>query len=571
MKKLFAGIALAISVTSFAQTIDTPPMPIEDQRMDGYLQNRQPAVLRVKVINSDKPLTNVPVKYTLVHLGPDFQQSYTTGLANNGELDIVLSENLSYQQVWLRVENYLNTGLVVNTDLDVIIDAALIKEEISFTGKGLTLVGKDADLNQHLLQNILYKRTERSALLNRFIDICMTAGSNKLNMQEFVTKTDSFYAAMKKRDDEFLQQMPGFEWAINNERETAFYEWLIRAYWNKEMPDSLVRKIVGFKPYFNSNGGVSFYRSLSADLVSKNYKKMESLKKDLLANTNALSAEKKILLDSIAYFESVPASDIKMENLRRLNKKRQQIFQPELEELELKLSLEALEEHSSEPRRSILKMALMERWKDKYESRYPTLIHSVETNWVKRFIESRLQEAISGQQEVEALFKTAKALDKADHYIGKPVAELPFGARLYRLDSIANAGELVANLRLRFKGKALLLDIWATWCVPCIQDIPFSKKLHEENSDLPIEYIYLCSNSNSNEETWKQRVVKLKAPGIHIFVDDGIVDALRQKLNASSGFPAYVVIDQQGRSNAKAISFMGIMDRDKLKQATGIK
>jgi thiol-disulfide isomerase/thioredoxin len=33
-----------------------------------------------------------------------------------------------------------------------------------------------------------------------------------------------------------------------------------------------------------------------------------------------------------------------------------------------------------------------------------------------------------------------------------------------------------------FKGKYVLIDLWATWCTPCVQDIPELIKLQEKMS-----------------------------------------------------------------------------------------
>ncbi|MGL1893335.1 MAG: TlpA family protein disulfide reductase [Spirochaetaceae bacterium] len=40
-----------------------------------------------------------------------------------------------------------------------------------------------------------------------------------------------------------------------------------------------------------------------------------------------------------------------------------------------------------------------------------------------------------------------------------------------------------------YKGKVLLLNFWASWCPPCISEMPSIEKLHQSVKDLDIEVI----------------------------------------------------------------------------------
>ncbi|MGB7212545.1 MAG: TlpA disulfide reductase family protein [Gemmatimonadales bacterium] len=51
----------------------------------------------------------------------------------------------------------------------------------------------------------------------------------------------------------------------------------------------------------------------------------------------------------------------------------------------------------------------------------------------------------------------------------------------YRVIDIAN-GDTVA-LRSRFKGHVTIVNIWATWCVPCRLEMPSMEKLYKEFKD----------------------------------------------------------------------------------------
>ncbi|MCH5690540.1 redoxin family protein [Niabella sp. W65] len=135
----------------------------------------------------------------------------------------------------------------------------------------------------------------------------------------------------------------------------------------------------------------------------------------------------------------------------------------------------------------------------------------------KNLVQRQLNEFTSRKNEINKLFMSAGKLSGDQYYIGNAVASLPFGAQLYTLDSIDNIDNFILNLKTKFKDKALVIDIWATWCGPCIADITNSKKLHDESKDLPVEYIYLCTTSGSDIETWKTRIGTLK-PLEHIFL-----------------------------------------------------
>ncbi|MFC3366273.1 hypothetical protein ACFOG5_24115 [Pedobacter fastidiosus] len=61
---------------------------------------------------------------------------------------------------------------------------------------------------------------------------------------------------------------------------------------------------------------------------------------------------------------------------------------------------------------------------------------------------------------------------------------------------------------------------------------------------------------------WKQKIAGLQIPYTHIFIDDKIVSQLKEILSASTGFPAHVVTDVNGKINSKVIGHMGYLNRE---------
>jgi thiol-disulfide isomerase/thioredoxin len=94
------------------------------------------------------------------------------------------------------------------------------------------------------------------------------------------------------------------------------------------------------------------------------------------------------------------------------------------------------------------------------------------------------------------------------------------------------------------KGKVIYIDCWATWCSPCLMEMPYSRKLLHELKDEAVEFVFLCFNSP--KEAAQKKVTELKLGGIHYFLDDDQSNHL-QKILAFSSFPNYLLVDKDGQ------------------------
>ena len=92
------------------------------------------------------------------------------------------------------------------------------------------------------------------------------------------------------------------------------------------------------------------------------------------------------------------------------------------------------------------------------------------------------------------------------------------------------------------KGKYVYVDVWATWCGPCKQQIPFLKELHEEYSDKNIAIVSLSIDKATNKDKWLKMVADQELTGIQIMADnDDFADAYN-----ISGIPRFILIDPEG-------------------------
>ena len=103
--------------------------------------------------------------------------------------------------------------------------------------------------------------------------------------------------------------------------------------------------------------------------------------------------------------------------------------------------------------------------------------------------------------------------------------------------------KLLNYLTEKHKGKVLYIDVWATWCGPCIEEFKSAQSLHNYFKDKDVVFINLCLASNS--DTWKPSIEKHSIGGEHYFLDNNASTLFMGEHNLS-GYPSYLIIDKTG-------------------------
>jgi len=89
-----------------------------------------------------------------------------------------------------------------------------------------------------------------------------------------------------------------------------------------------------------------------------------------------------------------------------------------------------------------------------------------------------------------------------------------------------------------FKGKLIYIDLWATWCVPCLKELPFLDSLRKKYINNPnIIFISLCVNERTAE--WEKELQNRNLEGIQLFADSR--QMLPYKIYA---IPRTIIIDK---------------------------
>ena len=101
------------------------------------------------------------------------------------------------------------------------------------------------------------------------------------------------------------------------------------------------------------------------------------------------------------------------------------------------------------------------------------------------------------------------------------------------------------------KDKAIYVDVWATWCAPCVQEIPFSISLQTSLSANK-NVIFLNASVDKDVDAWKRMLAKENDwKGIHIVLDEEQVESLQRNYKVN-GYPKYFIIHKGKIVTAKA-------------------
>lgn len=97
-----------------------------------------------------------------------------------------------------------------------------------------------------------------------------------------------------------------------------------------------------------------------------------------------------------------------------------------------------------------------------------------------------------------------------------------------------------------FKGKIILLDFWASWCVPCrVQIREELSDLHKKYKDRNVVIINYSLDEESAEQKWKDASAKEGIDWLNISNLKGFNDIVARKYNVS-GVPNTFIINKEG-------------------------
>ncbi|UTA67905.1 TlpA disulfide reductase family protein [Emticicia sp. 21SJ11W-3] len=115
----------------------------------------------------------------------------------------------------------------------------------------------------------------------------------------------------------------------------------------------------------------------------------------------------------------------------------------------------------------------------------------------------------------------------------------------HNTDDLIGTNKQVKSLAKILKNQLTYIDFWASWCVPCRQEMPDSKKLAIDYKNKGINFIYI--SMDDNPVAWQKAIKQIGLSETHNYLlPKGNDSEIAKKLKIVA-IPRYIIMDKEGR------------------------
>jgi thiol-disulfide isomerase/thioredoxin len=138
---------------------------------------------------------------------------------------------------------------------------------------------------------------------------------------------------------------------------------------------------------------------------------------------------------------------------------------------------------------------------------------------------------------LQAYDRTAALLKARDASLGR---NEPNSGKTNVLDFTLSGLDGKGLAMAALKGKVVVIDLWATWCIPCREQHPLYEEVKQRFRDNPA-VVFLSVNSDPDRSAVKPFVERMKWQG-PVYFEDGLA-----RFFSVEGLPATILLDRNGQ------------------------
>ena len=142
------------------------------------------------------------------------------------------------------------------------------------------------------------------------------------------------------------------------------------------------------------------------------------------------------------------------------------------------------------------------------------------------------------------------ALAAATHFLGDEIFPVAVGMEAPPMEGTTLVGPKRVKTLADYKGKVVLLNVWATWCGPCREEMPSMQTLHREFGPKGLEIVAVSVDDPGTEANILAFAKELGLT-FEILHDPAKVTARHYQI---TGYPESFIIGREGTIRRKVFA-----------------
>lgn len=110
-----------------------------------------------------------------------------------------------------------------------------------------------------------------------------------------------------------------------------------------------------------------------------------------------------------------------------------------------------------------------------------------------------------------------------------------------KLITLDNKEVTFKEILKKHKGKATVIEVWASWCGDCVKAMPKVKEMQANNPD--VDYVFISMDKAFDK--WQAGIEKHELKGDHYWATDGMKGEFGKSINLD-WIPRYIILDKKG-------------------------